>query len=209
MKKTIGKIFTVTIIMLAITNVVYASNINKKDFRNYKINTTVANSEEIESYILEAAEKYDVRPELIESIIKHESTYNQNVTSWVGAIGLMQLMPLTAQELNVNPYDAKQNIEGGTKYIKQLLDMYSGNIDLVLASYNAGSGNVNKYNGIPPFKETQNYVKNVKTYYELLIHEKPIKREQNNNARKKLNYKNITEEDFDNYLKNQVFKIIK
>jgi soluble lytic murein transglycosylase-like protein len=114
----------------------------------------------------EAATKYKLDSKLLLSIIKQESGFNQNAVSKTGAQGLMQLMPSTAKNLGViNSLDPKQNIDGGARYIKNLLEKYRGNLVLALAAYNAGSGNVNKYDGVPPFKETQDYVKKVLANY--------------------------------------------
>lgn len=121
----------------------------------------------LEKYFTDAAEKYDVDVALLEAIAKAESNFSANAKSSAGAIGVMQLMPATASSLGVsNSYDARSNIMGGAKLISQLLDKYDGDISLALAAYNAGSGNVAKYGGIPPFTETQNYVKKVTKYYE-------------------------------------------
>ncbi|WP_088066553.1 lytic transglycosylase domain-containing protein [Gottfriedia luciferensis] len=121
----------------------------------------------VDRIINEMANKYDVDPKLIRSIIKHESGFNPNAVSSVGAKGLMQIMPSNFESYGItNPFDPKQNIEAGTRMIKANLRKYNGNIELALAAYNAGSGNVKKYGGIPPFKETQNYVRKVtESYY--------------------------------------------
>lgn len=124
-------------------------------------------SSSVQPYIQEAAAAHGVDPALIEAVIKQESAYDPNAESGVGAQGLMQLMPETAKDLGVaNSLDPRQNVMGGTKYLRQLLDRYDGNMTMALASYNAGMGNVDHYGGVPPFPETQDYVQKVLNNYQ-------------------------------------------
>ena len=103
----------------------------------------------------------------MKAIIANESGFNANATSGVGAAGLMQLMPGTAADLGVaDSYDPAQNVSGGTRYIRGLLDRFKGDLPKAIAAYNAGPGAVEKYGGIPPYPETQNYVQNVLASYD-------------------------------------------
>lgn len=112
-----------------------------------------------------AARKYKVDPKLVAAVAEVESNGNQEAVSSAGAIGVMQLMPDTAASLGVDPYNKQQNIEGGAKYLRQMLDTFGGDTKKAVAAYNAGPGAVKDYGGVPPYKETQNYVNKVLDIY--------------------------------------------
>ena len=125
-----------------------------------------ADSALIDNIVQQAAMRHDVDPNLVRAIIKVESNFNPHAVSRKGAMGLMQLMPSTAQSLNVtNPYDPAQNVDAGVRHFKQLLDSYHGNVELSLAAYNAGSGAVHRSRGVPRYPETRNYVKKITGLY--------------------------------------------
>ena len=112
-----------------------------------------------------ASDKYQVDPKLVSAVAEVESGGNQGAQSPAGAIGVMQLMPDTAASLGVNPYDKQQNIEGGAKYLRQMLDNFGGDVKKAVAAYNAGPNAVKKYGGVPPYPETQDYVDKVLDLY--------------------------------------------
>jgi len=118
------------------------------------------------SIIQQASERFGVKTSLIKAVIHAESGFNEYATSKKGAQGLMQLMPKTQDDMDVeNPYEPNENIIGGTQYLSKLLGRYNNNMELALAAYNAGPENVDKYNGIPPFPETKNFIKKVLVFY--------------------------------------------
>jgi soluble lytic murein transglycosylase-like protein len=119
-----------------------------------------------EDDIQRLSEQYEVDPHLARAVMRMESGGNPDAISSAGAIGLMQLMPGTAKSLGVDPKNPQRNLEGGIKYLAQLADKYDGDYVKTLAAYNAGSGRVDSYGGVPPFPETQRYVKNVIALYQ-------------------------------------------
>ncbi|MGI6112613.1 MAG: lytic transglycosylase domain-containing protein [Mahellales bacterium] len=125
---------------------------------NTNINTNTA----IDAAIAKASKLYNLDGNLIRSVIKAESNFNPQAVSRAGAMGLMQLMPKTAASLGVtDAFDIEQNILGGSKYLRSMLDTFNNDIQLALAAYNAGPGNVKAYNGVPPFKETKAYINRI------------------------------------------------
>jgi soluble lytic murein transglycosylase-like protein len=122
--------------------------------------------QDIDAAIDQAASRHNVDPNLVRAVIKVESNFNPNAVSRKGAIGLMQLMPQTARQLNVtNPFDPQQNVDAGVRHLKQLMENYGGDVKLTLAAYNAGQGAVTRSGGVPHFAETRNYVNRITQLY--------------------------------------------
>ena len=152
----------------SITNATLRRAIEEVNDATRRYNPDEANSgkSQILSMINKISRDNGVDEKLVQALIKQESGFNPNAKSKAGAVGLMQLMPATAKALGVkDPYNAAQNVEGGVKYLKSMLNKYNGNVILALAAYNAGPNAVDKYSGVPPYKETQNYVKNILANY--------------------------------------------
>lgn len=118
--------------------------------------------EDLKRMIVDAAQRAGVDPVLFDALVASESSYDPNARSYAGAMGLTQLMPGTAKSLGVsNPFDPVSNLDGGAKYLSQMMSRFGGDVKLALAAYNAGPGAVEKYNGIPPYAQTQAYVQKI------------------------------------------------
>jgi hypothetical protein len=138
-----------------------------RGFRPDSTASTHRTPEEIDRLVEQTASRYQVDPGLVRAMVRVESGYDAQAVSSKGAMGLMQLIPATAQRFRVaNPFDPKQNLEGGVNYLKYLLDMFGGDLQLSLAAYNAGEHSVQRSGGVPAISETQNYVRKVTTLYQ-------------------------------------------
>jgi len=133
----------------------------------FDANAPVHAPAELASTIADAARQHGVDPRLVAAVASRESAWNPGAISRTGACGIMQLMPATARFLGIiNPFDARENIFGGARYLRTLLDTFNGDLDLTLAAYNAGPGAVQKFGGVPPYRETKDYVRRVRATYE-------------------------------------------
>lgn len=148
----------------AVTQRTPSNTVGTADFGSI-LSSAVGGTADLDTIFERASEKYNVPVGLLKAVAKAESNFSPNATSSCGAMGIMQLMPATAKSLGVSdPYDPEQSIMGGAKFLGRLLSQFGGSEELAVAAYNAGPGSVLKYNGIPPFSETQNYVSRVMSY---------------------------------------------
>lgn len=144
---------------------VFLRDLHKDRQLRTRFRVASGNPQEFEQLIQASAAKYGVNVALVKAVIQAESGYNPNAVSRTGASGLMQLMPGTAKQLKVaDAFNPKQNVDGGVRYLKFLLDTFKGDVTLALAAYNAGLGKVAKYGGVPPYEETRTYVSRVLSY---------------------------------------------
>ena len=139
---------------------------NKDSYKQTVMKSRLLNHTSFRRIIFSKSMKYKIEPSLVSALIKVESNWDHKAISHRGAKGLMQLMPSTAKDMNVNnPFNPEENIEGGMKYLRYLLDKFDGDITLALAAYNAGPGKIQKYKGMPPILETKQYVERILSIY--------------------------------------------
>lgn len=167
---------------ISLTNVPSDSRYRRIDVDSAQFHTTLS-ERELEPVIRRHSSQHQLHPALIRAVIKAESNFDPRAVSRAGAIGLMQLMPQTAVRMDVRDlYDPEENVAGGTKYLRQLLDRFHGNLPLALAAYNAGENVVERYQALPPIDETRQYVRKVLRYYRTflvrdgVITERPVNR---------------------------------
>ena len=167
---------------ISLTNVPTDSRYRRIDIDSARFHE-VLSERELEPVIKRHSSRHQLHPALIRAVIKAESNFDPRAVSRAGAIGLMQLMPQTAVRMDVRDlYDPDDNVGGGTKYLRQLLDRFHGNLPLALAAYNAGENVVDRYQALPPIDETRRYVRKVLRYYRIflvrdgVITERPINR---------------------------------
>lgn len=145
---------------------VLAEKSNKVIPGSKKSEKSLAVSADYSSFVQKSARKYEIEPELIHAVIRTESNGNHRAVSKKGAMGLMQLMPSTASDMNVgNPFNPEENIEGGTRYLRYLIEKFNGNLTLAIAAYNSGPKTVERYGNVPPISETRQYVNRVLSLY--------------------------------------------
>jgi len=154
---------------ISLTNVPSDMRYRRIDILSNRLHPTIS-EQELEPMISRFSRQHQLHPALIRAVIKAESGFDPHAVSRAGAVGLMQLMPQTAARMDVRDlYDPEDNIGGGTKYLRQLLDRFRGNLPLALAAYNAGEHVVDRYRTLPPFTETRQYVRKVLRYYRVFL----------------------------------------
>jgi len=154
---------------ISLTNVPSDARYRRVDTPSHRL-PSIISERELAPMISRFSRQHQLHPALIRAVIKAESDFNPVAVSRAGAVGLMQLMPQTADRMNVrDPYDPEDNIGGGTKYLRHLLDRFRGNLPLALAAYNAGEHVVDRYNTLPPITETRRYVRKVLRYYRTFL----------------------------------------